>query len=127
MEFMPCVNGNCKGYPECIAHHSDPQKNKKVTTRCAAKVTAQKKVVQIGDAVKQFNSIQFPKEKFVKMDVAGDGHCIINSIIMGLGKNEKGAPSKEMILENMHKTLQENINKYSDFIGESDPFREIEL
>ena len=66
MEFMPCVNGNCKGYPECIAHHSDSQKNKKVTTRSAAKVTAQKKVVQIGDAVKQF-----PKDKFVKMDVAG--------------------------------------------------------
>ena len=85
MEFMPCVNGNCKGYPECIAHHSDPQKNKKVTTRSAAKVTAkvtaQKKVVQIGDAVNQF-----PKEKFVKMDVAGDGHCIINSIIK---KNRK--------------------------------------
>ena len=103
-----------------------PSKNKKVTTRSAAevtaKVTAQKKMVQIDDAVKQF-----PKEKFVKMDVAGDGHCIINSIIMGLGKNEKGAPSKEMILENMHKTLQENIDKYSDFIGESDPFREIEL
>ena len=32
-----------------------------------------------------------------------------------------------MILENMPKTLQENIDKYSDFIGESDPFREIEL
>ena len=32
MEFMPCVNGNCSGYPACVAHHTDTKKNKSELT-----------------------------------------------------------------------------------------------
>lgn len=69
--------------------------------------------------------MQYKKDEFERIVINGDGHCMLNSIIVAL-KAEK-ILTKEEVLKKLEKLFLNNYNKYSQYINteEVDPIKEL--
>ena len=78
------------------------------------------------DPVLSTNRCVYNECDFVQIQIRGDGHCMVSSVLQGLKQQSRFTPSKEQVLMQIRPTFLKKIDHYSlSLEGSTDPVAEI--
>ena len=69
----------------------------------------------------------YDEKEFNQIIVRGDGHCIVNAVLVGLRQQRKNTPTTTMLLDQLQIKFKNNLEKYGAAIrDDTDPIQEME-
>ena len=102
-------------------HKTTQSPNRKYPSRRRSKRQKQEGSQPINEDIKEM----YEEDEITRTEIRGDGHCIVNSIIVSMKKHKE--LKKDDILSGIRKNFLKEIATYGEFIsGMTDPMEEIE-